>query len=252
MRNLLQIRTPSGDTPHASTCVEFHTLECSYILTASKFTCNKFGIAEFLAHHYCTFELPMSAHALDVGAGVGPLALFLAESHSQSVTAVEINSVAYQDLQKNIATHSSPEKIIAVNEDFAAWSTHAQHLKYNLIVSNPPIPATLQYDASSFCNTVMDQKTYTFLTNNWHDQGGRDLLDYILVFAGKALAPNGHIILACCDIEIDASRYIEKKVEQSPYTFQKRIDGYITPESIGVENIIHKDINAHVFLLKHE
>lgn len=75
-----------------------------------------------------------SGTALDVGAGCGLIALMLAQRYAQaSVTAVELDPLAAEDLRSNVAASPWSDRVVAVESDFTAMEGC-----YDLIASNPP------------------------------------------------------------------------------------------------------------------
>lgn len=83
------------------------------------------------------------AHILDVGTGTGLIALMLAQRFgSATVTAIEIDSDAARQAQRNIAESPFAEKISIVNTAFQDYE--AEDGQFDLIVSNPPY----------FCNAL--------------------------------------------------------------------------------------------------
>lgn len=80
-------------------------------------------------------ELPeANGTVADVGAGCGLIALMLAQRYTQaSITAVELDPDAAQDMRANVAASPWSERVAAIESDFTALQGC-----YDLIVSNPP------------------------------------------------------------------------------------------------------------------
>ena len=81
-----------------------------------------------------TFENPK--HCLDIGTGTGVIAMMLAQQYPKAkVTAIELNSIAYQQAELNIQASVFKNQIELLNADFTRY--HSEAL-YDLIVCNPP------------------------------------------------------------------------------------------------------------------
>ena len=59
-----------------------------------KYVCNKFGLAEVFAEQFDNIYNEFPTEILDVGCGVGPLSIFLADKYHCQVTATDINALA--------------------------------------------------------------------------------------------------------------------------------------------------------------
>ncbi|MFA6291518.1 MAG: hypothetical protein WC637_07035, partial [Victivallales bacterium] len=171
------------------------------------------------------------------------------------VTAVEINPLAHQCCIENIAKYHAQDRITVLNMDFSDALSLLPCAMYDIIIANPPISQLDDKNdaisaTSAKAKKEMDSQLYAFLTNAWRDEQGLDLVDHIFQFADKRLSNDGHIILVCCDIELDCNSYINRKRTVYHYEEVKRIECCITPQSIGVENFICEPIKSHIFLLK--
>jgi len=233
----------------------FNASDKHYELFVREYTCNKFGLAEILANNFDHLNLPTCSTALDVGSGVGPISLFLADSYGIKVSAVDINPFAYQCCVKNIEKYQAQDRITAFNIDFSKATSLLPYKTYDLIVANPPIPPAYKIDDTPALYTdkiqKMDSHLYVFLTNAWRDEHGLDLVDHIFRFADKRLNDDGHIIIVCCDIDdIDCCLYMRKKEKIYHYHEKVKIECRISPESIGAESFIRHPIKCHIFVLK--
>jgi methylase of polypeptide subunit release factors len=234
---------------------DFRTKKHQYQLTVNKYTCNKFGLAELLSRHFDELSLPHCSSALDVGAGVGPISVFLANEYNVDVTAIEINPVAHNCCLENISKYSLEKKINLIAEDFSNSTTILSDSRFDLIVANPPI-GPLQDESAAYpsCSEQLEREIdlefCTFLTNAWVDAQGMDLVDHIFRFSDHGLSNDGHIILACCDIDVDCVGYIQHKMKKYSYTQLKRIDTYVSPESIGARSITSDPVGSYIFVLK--
>jgi tRNA1Val (adenine37-N6)-methyltransferase len=80
------------------------------------------------------FENPK--HCLDIGTGTGVIAMMLAQQYaSAKVTAIELNTIAYQQAELNIQASVFKNQIELLNADF---TTYHSEIHYDLIVCNPP------------------------------------------------------------------------------------------------------------------
>lgn len=248
---------PYGNTVQPFFLSTFNASDKHYELYVREYTCNKFGLAEILAHNFDHLNLAMCSTALDVGSGVGPISLFLADSYGIKVSAVDINPLAYQCCIKNIEKYQAQDKITAFNIDFSKAASLLPFKTYDLIVANPPIhPPTDKIDdvpaPALHAEKIqkMDSHLYAFLTNAWRDEHGLDLVDHIFQFARNRLSDNGHIIFICCDIDLDCRSYMRKKENIYRYYEEEILECIIAPESIGVENFIHRPVKTHIFHFK--
>ena len=80
------------------------------------------------------FEDPK--HCLDIGTGTGVIAMMLAQQYPKAkVTAIELNTLAYEQAQLNINASVFSSNIELLNIDFLQFKSET---KYDLIVCNPP------------------------------------------------------------------------------------------------------------------
>ena len=109
----------------------------NYELFVNDLVCNKFGIAELFCKHF--YELKslnyINGYGLDVGCGVGPISIFLADS-GYKIDGIEINGIACNLMKKNIDKYGFNNSINIIRNDFSTYSFES---KYNFIVTNPPI-----------------------------------------------------------------------------------------------------------------
>ena len=256
MKNFSNMHPPYTNSAQPFFVSTFNASDDKYYeLFAREYTCNKFGLAEILAHNFDHLNLSMCSTALDVGSGVGPISLFLADSYGIKVSAVDINPLAYQCCVKNIEKYQAQDRITAFNIDFSKAASLLPFKTYDLIVANPPIhsPTDKIHDALTLHTDKtqkMDRHLYAFLTNAWRDEHGLDLVDHIFRFADKRLNDDGHIIIVCCDIDIDCCLYMRKKEKIYHYHEKVKVECRISPESIGAENFLCNPIKTYIFLLK--
>jgi len=79
--------------------------------------------------------LPKLNRVLDIGGGTGLLSLMLAQQNKSNITAVEIETACFQQLQENIQQSPYAERINAVHGNILDFSTD---LPFDAIVTNPP------------------------------------------------------------------------------------------------------------------
>lgn len=212
-----------------------------YLLKVDKFICNKFGLAEFFAEHYNNFNNVQGISVLDVGCGALPLGIFLADQHRCEVIGVELNLVACSCARENIKNLGLKDSIEIINGNFMTFAEKYKGRKFDLIVANPPVndkvasEDILKYADNTF--EILDDESFSYLTNSWHSVEGKDLIDYIFEFGQKNLKSDGRIIIVFCTIDCDSPDYVYKKAKEYDYEISKIVDGYISAESIGAESL---------------
>lgn len=83
-------------------------------------------------------DIPDNAEALDIGTGCGVIAMILANrSRSVHVTAIDSDEASVVEAAGNFESGPWPGRLRAVNQSFQDFAVQT-HLKFNLIVSNPP------------------------------------------------------------------------------------------------------------------
>ncbi len=217
----------------------FRTPQKLYQLKVDKFVCNKFGIAEFLVSAIDNNNSFQKLKVLDVGCGVGPLGIYFADQRCAQVVGVEINGIASYCCANNIHKYKLSNKFNLINIDFSAFCNFDNN-KFDLIASNPPIDNEIplstieKYRNSSFIY-IPDSKTFSYVTNSWHSTLGKDLLDYIFVYASDHLYKNGRIIIAFYAHNESDSFAIQKKGLSYGFSAMNVKVGKTTSESIGIK-----------------
>jgi len=74
---------------------------------------------------------------LDIGAGTGLLSLMIAQRSDAAITAIEIEALACEQAQENIAASPWSSKICAIHTDIQSFAASTT-ARFDLIVSNPP------------------------------------------------------------------------------------------------------------------
>lgn len=219
---------------------EYSTPDKQYQLKTHKFICNKFGLAEFFAEHYSSFNKMQGINVLDVGCGALPLGIFLADQHNCEVTGVELNPIACSCARENIKHLNLEDMIEIINENFVTFAEKYRGRKFELIVANPPVNEKvanediLKYVDNTF--ETLDDRSFSYLTNSWHSAEGKDLIDYIFEFGQKNLKSDGRIIIVFCTIDCGSPYYVYGKAKKNDYVISRVVDGYISAESIGAKS----------------
>lgn len=221
-----------------------------YILNTDKYVCNKFGLAEVFAKHFDDIYNDCPTFILDVGCGVGPLSIFLADKYHCHITATDINSKACELCITNIEKYNLQYEISILQADFRNFSNTYKDIKYDLIVSAPPVDENITSDEilnfSAYDLSSLDDKSFSFITNSWCDECGKDLSDYIFSYAKTHLNNNGSIILVFCDIDCKSTNYIVNKALTHGFCVLNSVDSFILPQKLGVENFIQRNICVHL------
>lgn len=215
----------------------FETPLRTYRLTVTPLTCNRFGLAEFLTRNLAAFPALPTRRVLDVGCGVGPIGLYFADCLKSHVTGVELNPQACDCCRANLARLGLGDRFALWQGDFGDFAAKTPEARFDLIVSNPPIDtnvpsATIQHFARHDCMRL-DNETFAYLTNAWHQPDGMDLADLTFAYARHHLAPNGAVLLVFCALGCDDPAFVEQKAKSAGLLCAKAIRGAVTPESIG-------------------
>lgn len=229
---------------------KFTTNKKEYYLQTEKYICNKFGLAEFLTNNLDVVEIEPASRVLDVGCGAGPLGIYFAEQYNCLVKGVELNPIAYQCCQKNIIKYSLKDNFGVYHDDFSKYILKNSDDRFDLIVANPPIDSNVpvalieKYNNSSF--DVLNDESFSYLTNSWHSIEGYDLLDYIFIYGQKTLSINGRILLVVCLLDCETINYVVERGQQYNFVPAALKQGYILPESIGAESITTEPISTYL------
>lgn len=222
----------------------------TFCLSTDKFICNKFGLAEFFAEHYEQLEIKAKGPVLDVGCGAGPLGIFLAKEYDLPVTGVEINPTAFQCCQNNIKAFSLSDKFNVLNMNFDSFESANPCIKFNIIVSNPPIDDTIsdetvkKYADDDFKH--LDPESFSYVTNSWHHIDGTDLVDLIFMYARDHLENSGSVVIVFCLIDCHSPEVVLNKAVRYGFIARQIIHGKITPESIGADSFLSENITTYM------
>lgn len=218
---------------------KYITPDKQYHLKTDKYICNKFGLAEFFAKHYNSFNIVQGINVLDVGCGALPLGIFLADQHKCEVTGVELNLIACDCAIENIKALNLEDSIEIINGNFVNYIEKYVGPKFDLIVANPPVDDKVaSEDILKYANDTfetLDAGSFSYLTNSWHSSEGKDLNDYIFQFGQKNLQPDGRIMIVFCTIDCSSPDYVYRKAKKYDYEIAKVVEDYISVESIGAQ-----------------
>ena len=233
----------------------FATSAKVYDLCATEFVCNKFGIAEYFTRAMESLNLKCD-NALDVGCGVGPMMIYLADQLGARVSGVEINSDACQCCLENLRRYGLKNTCNVHECEFAAFANLDSLGKFDLIVSNPPLDVNisrrevLRNNAKGFAH--LDFDAFSYLTNSWHDNDGCDLLDQIYDYAGNHLTPCGKVAISFCDIDGADLAFVARKVQYHGFKIVHSDMCKLSPASIGAENVLTEDVTAHFIVCERD
>lgn len=229
---------------------EFRTGRKTYHLKTDPLCCNRFGLAELFADCYGRLSLPPPQDILDVGCGAGPLGIYFVEQFPCSVVGVELNPIACACCAENLEALALTDRFQLVRGDFRQFAASDNSMMFDLIVSVPPVdtsvpPETVQrYAGQAF--QVMDSRSFAYLTNSWRDGDGADLLDLIFCYGQTHLREGGRIVVAFCLIDCEDPAYVTRKAERYQYICVNQIEETITPESVGADREVSRELRAFV------
>lgn len=219
----------------------YRTSHKDYLLRTDKFTCNKFGLAEFFSDHYRQFAPLHKLKVLDVGSGAFPLGIFLADQFECNVTGVELNPIACACADTNIAELGLSQSVRVVRCNFTEYMLQHDGEKFDLITANPPVDEKTNERViqrySEYTFEKLDDESFSFLTNSWRSKDGKDLVDYIFEYGSRHLNKDGRVLLVFCLIDCDSPRFVYEKASNNGFLLSKVKGGYVSSKSIGAESL---------------
>lgn len=221
----------------------------NYELFVNDLVCNKFGIAELFCKHFDELKSLnyINGYGLDVGCGVGPISIFLADS-GYKIDGIEINGIACNLMKKNIDKYGFNNSINIIRNDFSTYSFES---KYNFIVTNPPLDVEIldyKININDVLNSKISPKDFEYLTNSWKDKNNNDLLTNIFIKSNELLYDDSKIIVIFIDLYKDIFDYI---INLSNKFFYKIV--YIIKDKIILKDVgIPKDdfVDSYIFVLE--
>lgn len=222
---------------------KFITKNKTYNLLTDKYTCNKFGLSEFFSNKYDCGNDFYFKKILDVGCGVGPLGIYLSDQYNCDVVGIELNKIAFDCCHKNINLYNLSDKFELYNCDFSNFSYNR---KFDFIISNPPV--SINKSKSCFYNfDILNDESFSFLTNEWCSKDGKDLVDYIFNFAILNLSIDGKVIIIVCDIlKCAILEDVLNRGCSKGFLLKNIIFNKIQPSKLGVENFVDSPIDAYI------
>lgn len=217
-------------------------------LYVDEFVCNKFGFAELFTENYFRLEIKPK-NALDVGCGVGPLSIFLADKDIY-VDAIDINPIATKLCNLNVNKYRLNKYLNIICDDFSAYNFTK---KYDLIISNPPIDISrnniinknIKEQVKKGC---INSDIFSFITNSWKDENYLDLLSHIFIKSRELLTKEGVIILIFGDIDKNNYLYVEDLSKKYGLKIKNHIPKKIDFKKVGLPKE-YENILAHIVVL---
>ena len=235
---------------------KFVTPEKSYVLYADKYTCNRFGLAEFFAEHYSEFSNVYEKNILDVGCGVFPLGIYLADQYHCKVIGVDINPIAVGCSTKNIRKYKLNDRCSVINSDFSKSAELLCNVEYDLLVSIPPVDNNVHFEKIEKYTddqyASFDDDKFSYITNSWHTIDGKDLLDYIFEYANKNLRIDGRVIIVSCLMTGVSKDYVINKAHEYGLKESQVVCGRISGKSIGVETLGIMEVQTAMIAFRKE
>lgn len=219
-------------------------------LLIEELVCNKFGIAEVFVKYYNSLNMNSDGLVLDIGCGVGPLSLFLAEKGFK-VHAIDINKIAIDLCIDNTRKYNLENKVEVFLENFI---TKKFDRKYDYIITNPPIDiaSNIVLDEKSIEKIkagIISPKIFEIITNSFRDENNKDLITHIFERSEELLNKDGKIIVIFADICGHSYSYVNNlcnkyKLEQE---FYRKV--VIGSKSIGLPSEMGENIDAYILML---
>lgn len=218
-------------------------------LIVSSRVCYGFGFSEFLSRHIEEIFVPNKI-ALDVGVGVGTITLDLLD-YGMQIEGIDLNYKAVKICKLNLRAYGYSEDIVKKGNIASLKSNK----KYDFIVSNPPISIYKDVELSKKLSgriqkDIIDFDTFLFLTNDWCDDKGLDLVDYCFIQGNTYLNKNGKIVIVCGNPYEDVLTMVEKKAEKYSYTIEKVISEELKAIDIGLDDEELDTVEGKIFVFR--
>lgn len=228
----------------------FRTRDKIYELWVESMVCAKFGLAEFFSEHCDEMGIFPNSRVLDVGCGVGPMGVFLADQKKCIVEGIDINPRAVRCCEANIEKYKLNKSLSVECADFSLYSKVISNKKWDFIISNPPIDNSVPSNSITRHTKIdynkITREQFSFLTNSWRSEEGLELLDFIFKFASLHLAANGKVVIVFCSMSCTTIEYFTKKAERYRFDLESAIEGEIEPSSLGVRKPDLATIKTHI------
>lgn len=117
-----------------------------------------------LAAYIAQRHAPLAQNILDIGAGTGLLSLMLSQATQAQITAIEIDTNAYEQAKENFEKSAWANRLHVFHQSIQAY--HAPN-RYDLIVCNPPF----------FVNSLKSAKKEKILARHTDSLSFEDLLE---------------------------------------------------------------------------
>lgn len=207
----------------------------NYELFVNDLVCNKFGIAELFCKYFDELKSLnyINGYGLDVGCGVGPISIFLADN-GYKIDAIEINGIACNLMKKNIDKYGFNNYINIIRSDFSTCSFLS---KYNFIVTNPPLDIEIldyKINIHNVLNSEINPKDFEYLTNSWKDKNNNDLLTNIFIKSNEVLYDDSKIIVIFIDLYKNIYDYIINLSDKFFYKIVYTIKDKIMLKDVGI------------------
>jgi methylase of polypeptide subunit release factors len=208
------------------------------------------GLAEFFSNNIQKIGIQPNSNVLDVGCGISPIGIFLADQYNCSVTGVELNPIAADCAISNIKKYKLNSQIVIHNINFIDYTNQYTGGKYKVIVANPPIDEIVTTEKIAKYNnydfSILNDEAFSYLTNSWHSSDGRDLTDYIFEFGVNNLDDDGYIYIVFCNIDCKSPSYVIEKGKKYGFIYDNIYEDVIMPESIGFHSGNKDEIKAYI------
>lgn len=170
------------------------------------------------------------AHAgsvLEIGTGTGVMALILAQRFQEAtIQAIEIEEMAAGTASSNFSNSVFSSRLRAIHTSFQEYFDHNQHLRFDLIISNPPF----------FIDSLSSDDSSKSLARHT----GMLFFEELFKSSTTHLNTEGKIILI---VPLRISRYLQDTAQKHELFLQKKVSVRSFSNSIP-----HREILTFGFL----